>query len=56
MASEFSVALFPSAFGLATAIFAWCLRAHCRNVIAELNVETRAVTLTFLNELRRTAP
>jgi biopolymer transport protein ExbB/TolQ len=51
-----SEAQYPSAFGLATAIFAWCLRAHCRSVIAELDVEMRAATLTLLNELRRTAP
>ena len=55
-AGYISQAIYMTAFGLATAILAWCLRAHFRAVIAELDTEMRTITLTLLNELRRIAP
>ena len=55
ISGSLSESLYLTAYGLATATFAWWLREHFRSVIAELDTEMRAATLTLLNELRRTA-
>lgn len=51
LASGFSGAFHPAAFGLATAIVAWITREHCRSTIAGFDAEMRAATLDLLNRL-----
>ncbi|MEP7367507.1 MAG: MotA/TolQ/ExbB proton channel family protein [Acidobacteriota bacterium] len=50
-----SEAQYPAAFGLATAIVAWCLQHWMRARVRDFDTEMRATTLELMNELRRIA-